>query len=105
MCSEGFGQQIMVLLAPGGRTKAAFCSGISLLSRKPNSVLGVEERATVRRKWFDTSELLAPELFHISLQLRSVEVGGGFNRFVHALSPKSVAGQVLERDYGCGIEV
>lgn len=75
MCSEGFGEQIIVLLAPQERRKAAFCSGISLLSRKPNSMLGVAERATVCRKWFDTSELLAPELFHVSLQLRSVEVG------------------------------
>lgn len=66
VCSEGFGQQIIVLLAPQERTKAAFCSGISLLSRKPNSMLGVAERATVCRKWFDTSELQSSLTFHYS---------------------------------------
>lgn len=75
MRSEGFGQQIIVLLAPRERTKAAFCSGISLLSRKPNSTFSVAEHAIVCRKWFYTAELLAPELFYISLQRRSVEAG------------------------------
>lgn len=68
VCREGFGQQIIILLAPQERTKAAFCSSISLLSRKPKSMRGAAERAIVYRKWFDTSSswLHSSFTFHYS---------------------------------------